>query len=253
MHVSFFGPHHPYTTCEPWKSMYDPQKVPLPSTLGDVQSGAQKGFHANWPDSLWREVIARYSGNISAIDFQVGRIIAALKEKGLWENTLIIFTSDHGDHMGDYSQVGKGTMLESSVRVPFFIKPPGQITAKRECQDVINLIDLYATFLDYAGVKDAALMDSRSLKGLLTGDRGWQDRTFSSMCSPDGRNGQVMYINGNLKCVGFLSDGNMKVELYDRNEPVADQHNLADNTEYADITKNMKAAMEAWLRKNLKF
>ena len=252
MHVSFFGPHHPYSTCEPWNSMYDPKEVPLPPTLGQVQPGAQKGFHANWTESQWREIIARYSGSISAIDFQVGRIIAALKEKGLWENTIIVFTADHGDHMGDYSQIGKGTMLESSVRVPFFIKPAGRKLSGRECPDVINLIDLYSTFLDYAGVKDADVSDSRSLRGLLTGAPAWQDETFSSMCSPDGRNGQVMYINKNFKCVGFLTDGILKVELYDRNEPVADLHNLADNDAYTDIRNNMKDKLEEWLKKNLK-
>lgn len=81
MHVSFFGPHHPYSTCEPWNSMYDPKEMTLPPSFGQVQPGAQPGFRANWPDSLWREIIARYSGNISAIDFQVGRIISALKKK----------------------------------------------------------------------------------------------------------------------------------------------------------------------------
>ncbi|MBK7711582.1 MAG: sulfatase-like hydrolase/transferase [Bacteroidales bacterium] len=252
MHVSFFGPHHPYSTCEPWNSMYDPKEVPLPYTLGQVQAGAQKGFHTNWTESQWREIIARYSGNISAIDFQVGRIIAELKEKGLWENTIVVFTSDHGDHMGDYSQIGKGTMLESSVRVPFFIKPTGTGLATKECTDVISLIDLYSTFLDYAGVKNTAPNDSRSLRGLLTGETTWQDKTFSSMCSADGRNGQVMYIDKNFKCVGFLTDGILKVELYDRNEPVADQHNLADNYAYADIRNNMKDKLEEWLRVNLK-
>jgi arylsulfatase A-like enzyme len=232
--------------------MYDPKEVPLPPTFGQVQPGAQKGFRANWPESQWREIIAKYSGSISAIDFQVGRIIAALKEKGLWENTIIVFTADHGDSMGDYSQIGKGTMLESSARVPFFIKPPGRKLSARECPDVINLIDLYSTFLDYAGVKDTDASDSRSLRGLLTGEPSWQDQTFSSMCAPDGRNGQVMYINKNLKCVGFLTDGIMKVELYDRNEPVADMHNLADNEAYADIRNEMKNKLDEWLKKNLK-
>ncbi len=253
LHISFFGPHHPYKTAEPWDSMYDTAKITLPPTLGKIQPGAQKGFHADWPESMWREIIAAYSGNISSIDQQIGRITAALKEKGLWDNTLIVFTSDHGDHMGDFSQLGKGTMLESSVRVPFFIKPPGTKPAKREFPEVINLIDLYNTFLDYAGVTNGKTAgNSRSIRRLLTGESAWQNKTYSSLSSPDGRNGQVMYIKDGYKCVGFMKDGIMKVELYDRNEKNPDSHNLAENPDYATITGEMKAVLQEWLISNTK-
>lgn len=252
MHISFFGPHHPYSTSEPWNSMYDPAKVVLPSTLGQIQPGAEPGLRFDWPESLWREIIAKYSGNISAIDFQIGRIMDALKEKGLWENTLIVFTSDHGDHMGNFSQLGKGTMLESSARVPFFIKPPGNDLKQREFPQVINLIDLYSTFLDYAGIADSQAPDSRTIRPLLTGSTKWKNQTFSSLCSIDGLNGQVMLIKDKFKCVGFLKNGKMTVELYDLSEQVADLHNIANNPEYESITYTMRAALEEWLKTKLK-
>jgi len=252
LHISFFGPHHPYSTCEPWNSMYDPAEVSLPPTMGKIQPGKQPGFHPDWPEALWREIIAKYSGNISAIDVQIGRIIASLKEQGLWENTLIVFTSDHGDHMGDFSQLGKGTMLESSVRVPFIIKPPGHKPDKQEFSEVINLIDLYSTFLDYAGVTDSSATDSRTIRKLITGDSTWQNQTFSSLCSHDVLNGQVMFIKNNFKCVGFLKDGNLEVELYDRTERVPDLQNLSGNPEYMARTNEMKAVLQAWLKTNRK-
>ncbi len=253
MHISFFSPHHPYSTCEPWDTMYKPEEVVLPPTWGQVQPGAQKGFRYDWPEGLWREIIAKYSGSISAIDFQIGRIISALKAKGEWENTLIVFTSDHGDSMGDFSQLGKGTMLESSVRVPFFIKPPGTNLHGKEFPEVINLIDLYSTFLDYAGAAKQAQAESVSLRPLLNGNSSsWHDKTYSSLCSPDGRNGQVMLIKDNFKCVGFLKDGTMTAELYDRSEQIPDLLNLADNHEFDEIKEKMKADMEKWLKTELK-
>lgn len=247
MHISFFGPHHPYSTCEPWDSMYDPKEVQLPPTWGKVQPGAQKGFRADWPESTWREIIAKYSGNISAIDYQIGRIITALKEKGLWDNTLIVFTSDHGDHMGDFSQLGKGTMLESSVRVPFIIKPPHSGKSGKDYPQVISLIDLYSTFLDYAGVAGNSSPDSKSIRPLLDGNSEWKNQVFSSLCSADGLNGQVMFIRDKYKCVGFLKDGKMTVELYDRMAQVPDLVNLAENHKYDKITGEMKANLEKWL------
>jgi arylsulfatase A-like enzyme len=248
LHVSFFGPHHPYATSEPWDSMYDPAKVTLPPTFGQKQPGLQKGFRPDWPEAQWREMIAKYSGNISAIDVQIGRITAALKARGIWDNTLIVFTADHGDHMGDFSQLGKGTMLESSVRVPFFIKAPGIASAKRECSEVVNLVDIYPTVLDYAGVANTENAgDSRSIRRILTGDKTWRNQTYASLCAADARNGQVMMIKDEFKAVGFLKDGQMTVELYDRAAKIPDVNNLAGDPAYANVVKEMKAALEAWL------
>jgi arylsulfatase len=247
MHVSFFGPHHPYSTCEPWNSMYRPDEVTLPPTLGMAQPGAEKGNRFDWPLDLWRKIIAEYSGSISSIDLQIGRILSALKEKGLWENTVIVFTSDHGDSMGDYSQLGKGTMLESSVRVPFFIKPPGNNLHRHEFPEVISLIDLYSTLLDYAGVTESGAPDSRTIRPLLNGEAGWNNKIFSSLCGADGQNGQVMLIEDKFKCVGFLKNGKMTTELYDRTEKIADLHNLEYIPEYSGITDRMKSELEDWL------
>jgi arylsulfatase A-like enzyme len=214
-----------------------------------VQPGAEKGNRFDWPVELWRRIIAEYSGSISAIDLQIGRIMSALKEKGLWENTVIVFTSDHGDSMGDFSQLGKGTMLESSARVPFLIKPPGKSFHSQELPEVISLIDLYSTLLDYAGVAESGAPDSRTIRPLLNGDSKWNNEIFSSLCGPDGQNGQVMLIEGKFKCVGFLKDGKMAAELYDRTEKIPDLHNLEHNPEFTAITEKMKSRMEEWLQK----
>lgn len=248
LHVSFFGPHHPYSTCDPWDKMYDPAEITLPATFGKVQPGAQPGIRPEWPEETWRKIIAAYCGNISAIDKQVGLIIKALKDKGLWENTLIVFTSDHGDHMGDFSQLGKGTMLESSVRVPLIIKAPGKDNPGKRNQQVVNLTDLYSTFLDYARLSESTnSVDSRSIRKLLEGETKRENQTFSSIGSADGRNGQVMFIKNNLKCVGFLKNGEMKTELYKLSDKIPDTKNIADESEYAAIRDQMELELKKWL------
>lgn len=245
-HISFFGPHHPYASCEPWDSMCDVEKITLPPTLHMDRDGEIRGSRFDWPDEQWRDIIAKYAGNISAIDVQVGRILSALKERGLWENTLIVFTADHGDHMGDYAMLGKGTMLESSVRVPFFIKPPGAAMERRDYAEVVSLIDLYPTFMDYAGVTDRR-ENSRSLCNILHSNGVWQNQTFASFCSPDGRDGQVMFIKDKLKAVGFLKDGEITTELYDRTADVPDLCNLAGDPVYAESVRTMNAELKAWI------
>jgi arylsulfatase A-like enzyme len=251
LHVSFFGPHHPYASCEPWDSMYNPENVSLPASLHMDKDGKRTGSRFDWPDTSWREAIAKYSGQISAIDVQLGRITAALKERGLWDNTLIVFTSDHGDHMGDFSQLGKGTMLESSVRVPFFVKPPGKTIPRGDYSEVVNLIDIYPTLLDYAGVSNSKNTNhSRSIRKILTGDKSWQNQTFASFCSKDGRNGQVMMVKDKFKAVGFLEDGKMTVELYDRTDKMPDMRNLANAPAYAKISTEMQRVLEDWIRDN---
>jgi len=249
LHVSFFGPHHPYSTCDPWDKMYDPDKIILPPAFGKIQPGAQPGIRPDWPEETWRKIIAAYCGNISAIDFQIGRIINALKEKGLWENTLIVFASDHGDHMGDFSQLGKGTMLESSVKVPLVIKLPGKESLGKKFSQVVSLIDLYNTFLDFARVSTGSFStDSRSMRKLLEGDTKWDNETFSSLCTPDGLNGQVMYIKDNLKTVGFLKDGIMKTEIYDITKPIPDLQNLSNDPGYSGSMADMKKVLERWIK-----
>jgi arylsulfatase A-like enzyme len=248
LHVSFFGPHHPYSTCDPWDKMYDPAEITLPATFGIVQPGAQPGIRPEWPEETWRKIIDAYCGNISAIDKQVGLIIKALKDKGLWENTLIVFASDHGDHMGDFSQLGKGTMLESSVKVPLIIKAPGKEKPGKRNQQVVNLIDLYSTILDYATVPEVSYSaDSRSLRMLLEGVKKWENQTFSSIGSADGKNGQVMYIKDSLKCVGFLKNGDMKTELYNLSDKIPDTKNIADDRGYAEIRGKMNLELKKWL------
>jgi arylsulfatase A-like enzyme len=247
MHISFFGPHHPYASCEPWDSMYDPTKVSLPQSLGLERDGQRAGCRFDWPESRWREVISKYSGNISAIDVQLGRIIAALKKQNLWNNTLIVFTSDHGDHMGEFAQLGKGTMLESSVRIPFFIKSPGEPTKRRDYAEVVNAVDIYPTLLDYAGVSRSENSDQeRSIRRVLEGEASWQNRTFASFCPKDIQNGQVMLIKDHLKAVGFLKNGLMSVELYDRTAAIPDLHNLVHDSAYAEVRQQMQAELEYW-------
>ena len=152
------GPHGPLDPPEPYASMYDPAEVDMPATyLADdsdkpkhLQNGG--GRFAKEPDDrIIRKAIAKYWGLCTMIDDMVGKLVQTLADAGTLDNTLIIYASDHGDHMGDWSRGGKGTFWEPSARVPLIVVPPTGQARTPVVEDVVETFQIAPTILDYAG------------------------------------------------------------------------------------------------------
>jgi arylsulfatase A-like enzyme len=163
LYVSFLEPHMPFYG--PRDDQYDPDKVPLPANFDAVPGendplrerlGYLRFLHEGFErydlsgELGWRQLIASYWGLCSLIDTHIGRVLATLDECGLMDNTIVVFTSDHGDMMGSHRLLGKGVMYQESVRVPLLIRLPGQKTQRR-IQGPFSQIDLVATILDLMG------------------------------------------------------------------------------------------------------
>ena len=108
---------------------------------------------------------ADYAALVTQIDHEVGQILEVLRRKGLLENTILIFSSDHGDYLGDHNLIGKGTFYESSIHVPLIVHVPWTEEAA-VCQDLVSLSDVTATMLCLAGCDVPEYMDSIPLPGL---------------------------------------------------------------------------------------
>ncbi len=153
--TSFIHPHPPYCPPAPWQKLYrddpapplDPPELDSFRELVGVRSGCER-LQMSKQDVL--RMRNYYYACVSFVDHQVGRIIAALREKEMYDDTLIVFTSDHGDMMGDYGAVGKRAMVDSAVRIPMMIHYPGE--TPRRVQDPCSLVDLAPTILGYIGV-----------------------------------------------------------------------------------------------------
>ena len=182
--VNFLEPHSPFYG--PRDNQYNPNDIPLPANfhheLDDNNPLKTKFFAHNFnqngasgidlsTEEGWKRLRANYWGLCSLVDKYVGEIIDKLKECGLYDDTIIVFTSDHGDMMGSHRLVAKGVMFEEASRVPFFVKLNGQSEAKK-IQGPVSQIDIIPTLLDAMG-KDAAVnLDGKSLKELaLNGGR----------------------------------------------------------------------------------
>ena len=134
-----WAPHPPFWVPEPYFSMYDPAAIRLPENVGKWYAG-QPPFLLHTPQTQaaylkedgWRKMWAAYFGLVTMVDDCMGRVIGALKQRGVWDDALVIFTMDHGDHLGAHSLSGKNTMYEESARIPLMIKPPGGGTGWRK-------------------------------------------------------------------------------------------------------------------------
>ena len=168
--ASFIHPHPPFTPPNPWHKLYRPSLMPLPVMPDDVQAlhtfinkvqNRYKYRDQGRDINLIRAIKAYYYACISFIDFQVGRLIEALKSTGQYENTIVIFTSDHGEYLGDYGCWGKRGMHDPSARVPMILRVPGRLEGGGVCDSPVSLVDIAPTFANAGGAE----FTSHSLDG----------------------------------------------------------------------------------------
>jgi len=175
MSVNIFDPHVPFDPPQLYLDKYDPESVPDPlfreSDLAAQKKLAGVDFQvvASDPESFQaKEKIAAYYAMIEQIDDHVGRMLDCLNRSGQRENTLVIFTSDHGEMLGDHGLITKGCRFyEGLVHVPLIISWPSVISqGTRKCS-LVELTDIAPTLLDYAGIEKGERMIGRSLRRLL--------------------------------------------------------------------------------------
>ena len=167
LQIGFPGPHPPYDPLPEWLDRYAEADIPVPE-VSDAelqrQPRAQKMLRenmtrlnfdsVNWRTDATREDLLRlrrhYAANVSMIDMQVGRIMAALDARGYLDNAIVIFTSDHADALGDHGHIQKWTMYDSVLHVPLMIWSKGRIPGGRVNDDLVQLIDIAPTILEAA-------------------------------------------------------------------------------------------------------
>jgi arylsulfatase A-like enzyme len=170
--VSYVHPHHPFNPPAPYDTMYDPAVMPLPQwDAGEIErwpEAYQKKFYArsgsheavglcDFQDRDWQRIKAYYYGMISQIDANVGRLLEVLRTRGALDNTLVVFTTDHGENLGDHRLLFKGTTYDCVTRVPFVVCPgsgslPGKAEPGSRRDQLCSSIDVLPTLLDLLGV-----------------------------------------------------------------------------------------------------
>lgn len=199
--ASFPDPHHPFDAPEPWSRLHHPDEVDLPENrtrdfenrpfwhraaienqpAGSKEHQEIRTAYSRIPpqnDRQLRELMANYYGQISLIDHNVGRIMEALAETGLAENTIVVFSSDHGDWLGDHGLILKGPMMyDGLLRVGMIMQGPG-IPSGHVVHDPISTLDMAATFQDWAGASALQEQHSQSVTPLLNSAGEGRDFAF---------------------------------------------------------------------------
>ncbi len=256
--TSFIKPHHPFDPPRPWDALYDPADVP---PLGDPAEALAKPLMTaggrrdprrayfdlrNLTGEAFARVAALYYATISHIDHHVGRILATLQELGQLENTLVVFTSDHGDYMGDYGLILKSPSVpyDALARVPMIAAGPGC----REgviCDDLVSLVDLLPTVAAAAGAATPPSVQGRDLAPLLTGSQGqqdakpWRDAVFSE--------------TREIKAVRterykYLYHARLGIEeLYDLRADPGERHDLAPDPANAATIAELRHRLLDWM------
>ncbi|MBN1670427.1 MAG: sulfatase-like hydrolase/transferase [Kiritimatiellae bacterium] len=250
---SFIHPHPPFAPPSPWHKLYRAPLMPLPKAPPDAEAlhthvnrvqnrykYRDQGIDLN----LLRGMKAHYYACISFIDFQVGRVLDALAATGRLDDTLVLFTSDHGEHLGDYRCFGKRSMHDTCARVPMLARLPGRFDGGRVCDTPVSLVDVAPTLLATASADGACMQtDGVDLKEILEGS-ATRDTVFAQYQ----RAGHAIYTAVTPAWKYAYSAADDLEFLFDRVADPAETRNRAGNVFLKDAVAQMRATLQEFLR-----
>ena len=218
--AGFIRPHVPLVAPKRFFELYDDKEIPLPPTIPqdreDMPSVAYDSWAANFnlSNEDTREAIRAYYACISFVDEQVGRLVQALKAKALYDNTIIVFVSDHGYQLGSHGLWFKNYLFRESVIAPLIVKFPKN--SPKRINQVVELLDLYPSLLDLTGVKKPNHLEGQSFAQLITaGDPSWKNYAIIE-CKRGDLIGKAIY----QPDWALMDWGEKGTELYDlKNDP----------------------------------
>ncbi len=247
--VGFYKPHTPFVAPQRYFDLYDPNDIEIPTVpagyLDTLPEPAAKSIRRrtteiDLPDATARKAIHAYYATTSFLDAQIGRVLTALDELGLSNNTIVLFTSDHGYHLGEHGYYQKTTLFEASARVPLIVATPTQMARGKRTTALVEMIDFYQTLSELAGLNApqpyiqghsfAPLLDNPDGKGRPSAitqlENGFSLRTSRYRFSQ------------------WQDAGDDAIELYDHETDPAEMVNLAGDPAYAAIRTELEVQLE---------
>lgn len=238
--VGFFKPHLPFNAPKEYWDLYDEANLPISPTPGipkhinkaslhtsnefnQYKLGAEKAsLDSSLSDSYSRKLIHGYYASISYIDAQIGKLMSALKETNLDENTIIVIWGDHGWHLGDYRVWGKHTLFERSLKSAFIMKVP-QLTNNRKIDRIISSIDIGPTLLELCALPSMKA-DGKSFSTLLSNPstNHWTDVAYSYF------NNGISVVTDRYRLTKYFRKAKPTVELYDHKNDYLETENIAN-------------------------
>lgn len=271
-HISFLRPHPPFSVPEPFNRMFKPGGGPAFARaigremeqqghpyLAYAMPRADKGSFIHGAEGRLSDLSAAdfdairsiYYGMIAEVDDQLGRIWQALKDVGEWDNTIVVFTSDHAEMAGDHWTLGKGGYFDGSYHIPLVIRDPGAASAGGIVENFTSAADVFPTLCDRLGIRPTNGIDGRSLTPFLDGGiaQGWRDAAFWEFDFRDIVHGEAeryFGLRSNELNLAVIRDEQFKYVhftalpalLFDLVNDPMELRNLADDPAYASVRLN---------------
>ena len=248
--AGFYKPHTPYVAPSKYFGYYSLSQMRLPEVNNDParQYPAPALASTNpWPyfglnNDQARECMLAYYAAISFVDSQIGRVLDALDSLGLADNTVVVFWSDHGYHLGEHGLWLKQSCFEESAKTPLIISVPGMKSAGRVCSRIVEFIDIYPTLAEVTGLTPPADLDGTSLSPLLRNPGAKWDRPAYTQVQRGNIPGHsVRTEEWRYTEWGFGKNG---AELYNEKKDPKELKNLSTDPAYAEVVIRMKALLK---------
>ncbi|MFR9731760.1 sulfatase [Saccharopolyspora sp. MS10] len=265
LQVGFPGPHPPYDPPPRHLDPYRDREMPAahrsaedlaaqPAPLQALRQQHLDNDHdaivhlADPTEEQLQRQRQHYYANVSLIDEQVGGLLRALEERGVLENTVVVFTSDHGDALGDHGHSQKWTMYEPSVHVPLLIWGPGRVRPGQVLDGLTSLMDIGPTVLELAGLAPPEWMEAESLLPALRGE-AWSGR--AEVFSEHARD----FILTDTELMTMVRDERWKLvefsdhergQLFDLREDPAEEHDLWSSAEHREVRDRLHESINRW-------
>lgn len=259
---SFHFPHAPMLPTKPYSKRYPAKKMEAPLSISDdMENSPYKKANGRLehpefsdPEKI-KYMISSYYGLVSELDDWVGKILNKLDELGLADNTLVIFTSDHGEMLGAHGLREKNVFYEESAHIPLILRFPGEIEKNKVVTGYISTVDLFATILDYLKI-GYHQSDGKSLRGLMEGTDSEHGKYVVTEWDYHGdTESNYMIVKDGWKLIIPYSESSAVINaMYNLNTDPYEMNNLIgknpEKLKYAEKAEDLRKSLLEWLRKN---
>lgn len=237
MMVGYSYPHSPYDPLDEYAALYESGTMALRENVKPFQK-----YGTDYTLDTVRETKAAYLAKISFIDDMVGRIIDSLKESGRWENTILVFTADHGMAIGEHGNITKGRFWEEVARIPMIIRIPGMTDRGVKLSALSQLIDLYPTLLDAAEGECSPYVSGRSLMPAI---RNPGETVRDAVFCEIQQDGMLNYMVRGERYKWYIEKG--KEYLYDLDSDPFEKKNLINSADHETVVSELRERLRRFL------
>jgi uncharacterized sulfatase len=244
--AGFYKPHCPWVTPSKYFDLYKPDQISLPLIIPSVQENYPAPALASTnplpyfgiSNDQAKDCKLAYYAAISFVDAQIGRLLDALHDLGLEKNTIVVFWSDHGYHLGEHGLWFKQSCFEESAKTPLIISVPGLTSAGKLCRRNVELVDIYPTLAALTGLTPPDDLEGKSLVPLLKNPSSeWDFPAYTQVQRGTFAGHSVRTALWRYTEWDFGKKG---VELYNEETDPHELNNLASHPMYANVVKRMK-------------